>query len=128
MQEYVAKSTKNVIFTAHVETVLNRDNNIMEVKVPLQGKLGKKGIEPYFNNIVSTKIIELSELKDYKNPLLTVTEKEKIQGIKRVFQTDVTADTLNEKIRGPRDMWSIKETFIDNDVQHVFDRFDKYYK
>jgi hypothetical protein len=43
MQYYVAKSTKNVIFTAHVQSILNEQEMIMEKKVPVQGALKKNG-------------------------------------------------------------------------------------
>ena len=48
MQYYVAKSTKNVIFTAHVQSILNEAEMIMEKKVPVQGAIKNNGIESYF--------------------------------------------------------------------------------
>jgi len=41
---YVARSTKNVIFTAHTTSVLNEKEMAMEVKVPVKGALKDTGI------------------------------------------------------------------------------------
>ena len=52
MQEYVAKSPCNVIFTAHVRTVLNEAAMTMEKKVPIKGALQANGIEALENSAV----------------------------------------------------------------------------
>lgn len=44
MQQYVAKSTKNVIFLAHTADSLNESEMIMETKVPVKGSLKNNGI------------------------------------------------------------------------------------
>lgn len=44
MQQYVAKSTKNVIFIAHTSDTLNESEMIMETKVPVKGALKNNGI------------------------------------------------------------------------------------
>ena len=44
IQKHVAASTKNIIFTAHVASVLNGSEHIMERKVPVKGALQKNGI------------------------------------------------------------------------------------
>jgi len=49
MQQYVARSTKNVIFTAHVESILNEATMTMEKKVPVKGQLSKNGLEALTN-------------------------------------------------------------------------------
>ena len=45
MQQNVAKSTKNVIFTAHTMDTLNESEMLMETKVPVKGSLKNNGIE-----------------------------------------------------------------------------------
>jgi predicted transcriptional regulator len=127
MQSYVAKSTKNVIFTAHVESVLNEQMMVMETKVPVQGALKKNGIEAYFSTIVSAKTLPLEALTAYENPLLTITEEEELVGVKHVFQTKLTKETVNERISSSVGMWSIKETYIDNNTQFLLDRLHTYY-
>jgi len=121
--ETCAKSTKNLIFTAHtLETEAQADKRIMELKVPVAGQLKNNGIEAFFSTIVATKKIPNVELKPYANPLLTYRLKEKRKGFKHVFQTDVTTESLGERMRGVADLWTYQETYIDNDLQHVIDR------
>lgn len=126
MQEKVAKSTKTVIFTAHTQDKLNESEYVIETSVPVQGALKNNGIEAYFSTVIYTKKMKLSDL-NVENPLLVITEKDKARGFKYVFQTDVTAGTLAERIRGPMGMWEDNEIFIDNDVMHVHNRFQEYY-
>lgn len=127
MLKWVAECPKNVIFTGHLESVLNEQESKIEKKVPVQGSLAKKGIEAFFSTVVSAKPMPLKKLEAYKNDMLNITEEEEILGFKYVFQTQLTKETVGEKIRSPRFMWSQQETFIDNDVNHVLKRLKEYY-
>ena len=127
MQNYVAKSTKNVIFTAHTLDTLNEAEMIMEVKVPIKGALKNNGIESYFNCIVSTKKVLLRTLENYGSDSLIITPKEEYLGFKYVYQTEPTKETINERMRGPMGMWSTEETFIDNNIQLYLNRLHKFY-
>lgn len=127
MQHYVAKSTKNVIFTAHTQSILNEQEMIMEKKVPVQGSLKNNGIESYFSTVVSAKTMPITALANYDNPLLNITEEEELIGVKHVFQTKLTKETVNERISSSVGMWSIKETYIDNNCQYLLDRLHTYY-
>ena len=51
MQQYVAKSTKNVVFTAHTSDTLNEAEMLMETKVPVKGSLKNNGVS-YFSSAV----------------------------------------------------------------------------
>ena len=117
MQDHVAKSTKNVIFLAHTADTLNEGEMVMETKVPVKGSLKNNGIESYFSVILSSKKVSLKALKDYGSPLLTITPEEEALGFKYVYQTRLTKETVNERLRGPLGMFDAKETFIDNNVQ-----------
>ena len=66
-------------------------------------------------------------LKDYKSDLLTITPEEEPLGFKYVYQTKLTKDTVNERLRGPLGLFDTKETFIDNNIQLVLDRLREYY-
>ena len=44
-----------------------------------------------------------------------------------MFQTRLTKDTVNERLRGPMGMWDAKETYIDNNIQLVLDHINEYY-
>ncbi len=129
LQKNCAESTKNVIMTGHTLTVFKdgEGGGDYETSVPIKGSLKNNGVESYFSMVISTKKVSLIELEKYKSPLLNITEEEEILGFKYVFQTKITKDTVNERIRAPMGMWSTAETFIDNDVQLVIDRLDEYY-
>lgn len=127
MQVKVAQSTKNVIFTAHTLAEFNEAQGVMEVKVPVKGALKNNGIESYFSSVISAKSMPLVSLEAYTNDLLTITEEEEMLGYKYVFQTRKTKATVGERIRNPIDLFSIQETFIDNNIQLVMNRLNSYY-
>lgn len=127
MLQGVARSTKNVIFTAHTFTTLNEQSMMMETKIPVQGALKNNGIESYFSTIVYTKVLPVELLKKYDNTNLTFTEDEDEIGLKHVFQTRLTKETVGERIRSNMGMWDKNETYIDNDAQILLDRLTKYY-
>lgn len=128
MQNYVAKSTKNVIFLAHTSDVLNESEMVMETKVPVKGSLKNNGIESYFSLVISTKKVQLKALKDYQSKMLTITPEEQALGFKYVFQTKLTKETVGERLRGPLGMFDTQETFTDNNAQLVMDRLHEYYQ
>ena len=128
MQEIVAASRLNVIFTAHTLDVLNENEAVMETMVKVKGALMNQGIESYFNNVISCKKVPLKTLESQRSQYLNITEEEEILGFKYVYQTRLTKKTANERIRGPMDMWEKTEIFIDNDLQAVLDRLQEYYK
>jgi hypothetical protein len=127
MQQYVAKSTKNVIFTAHTLATLNESEHVIERKVPIKGALKNVGLESYFSVVIAAKKMQISQLENYHNDMLTFTDDEKAIGLKYVFQTRLTKETVNERIRSPMSMWQINETYINNDVQILLDRLTEYY-
>jgi len=127
MQTYVAKSTKNVIILAHSTNQLNEAEMVTETFVPIKGATAKVGVESFFSTVISTKKMSLLDLEKYGSPLLNVSEEEEMLGYKYVYQTKLTKDSINERIRGPMGMWSNGETFIDNSAQHVIDKLKDYY-
>lgn len=127
MQKYVASSPCNVIILAHVRSIMNEAAMVMEKKVPVKGALQANGIEAYFSTVVTAKRVPLTGLDKYKNGLLTITEEEEMLGFKHVFQTRLTKETVNERIRASMGMWDTQETFIDNDAQLLLDRLHQYY-
>jgi len=127
MQYYVAKSTKNVIMTAHTLSILNENEMILETKVPVKGALKNVGIESYFSTVVSTKKLAIKDLKDYESDLLNITPEEEYLEYKYCYQTRLTKDTVHERIRSPLGMFTIKETFMDNNAQLLLNRLHDYY-
>ena len=127
MQIHVAAAPQNVIFTAHTVDDYNGSELVMETKVPVKGALKNNGIESYFSCVIAAKKQRLKSLENYKSDLLTITPKEEALGFKYVFQTDITKDTVNERLRGPMGLFETEETFIDNNMQLVLDRLHSYY-
>lgn len=127
MQQYVARSTKRIIFIAHTSDTLNESEMAVETKVPVKGSLKNNGIESYFTVVIASKKVALKALKDYGSGLLNVTPEEEALGFKYVYQTKITKDTVNERLRGPLGLFDTKETFIDNNMQLVMNRLKEYY-
>lgn len=127
MQQYVAKSTKNVIFMAHTSAEYNEKELVIETFVKVKGALKNQGIEAYFNQVVGTKKIPVKTLEEYKNPLLKITPEEEALGFKYVFQCKLTKDTVNERLRYPLGLWDTAHTYIDNDAQALLDKVQAYY-
>ena len=89
-----------------------------------------QGIESFFTTVISTKKLPLTKLdsKLAKSKLYEVTEEDKANGFKYVYQTRLTKETVNERMRAPMGMWDMKETYIDNNLQNVVNRLHEYYK
>lgn len=126
-QQTVASSTKNIIFTSHTGDKYNESEMVTEVAMPVQGSTKNVGLEAYFSVVIATKKVRLKDLEKYANPLLTITERDQILGYKHVYQTQPTKETTAERLRGPIGMWSIAETYIDNDIELVLQRMREYY-
>ena len=78
--------------------------------------------------VISSKKVPLKTLKDYQSDLLTITPEEEALGFKYVFQTKITKESVNERLRGPLGLFDTKETFTDNNMQLVLDRLHEYYQ
>lgn len=127
MQEKIAGCGLNVVVLAHTLDIANESEMIMETKVPVKGALKNNGIEAYFSCVVAAKKVTLKTLKDYQSKLLNITPEEEALGFKYVFQTRLTKDTVNERLRSPMALFKTEETFMDNDLQVLLDHLHKYY-
>jgi len=127
MQQYVAKSTKKVIFIAHTADTLNEAEMVMETKVPVKGSLKGTGLEAYFSVIVYSKKVPIKQLKEYTSSMLSINPEDELLGLKYVYQCRLTKETVNERIRGPMGMFSQQETFMNNDAQQLMERLHEYY-
>jgi len=130
MSQIVAKSTKNVVFLAHTSDIINEAEMVNETMVKVKGSLMNQGIESFFTCVISTKKVALNKLDDKvaKSPIFKATPDNKEDGFKYVFQTRLTKETVNERIRSPMGMWPRNETYIDNNLQNVINRLHEYYK
>jgi hypothetical protein len=83
--------------------------------------------ESYFSTVVSTKKLPIKALEGYENPLLKITEEEELLGYKYVYQTKLTKDTVNERIRSPMGMFDRNHTYIDNNAQYLIEVLTDFY-
>jgi len=129
MQMYVAKTDKKIAILAHTADIFNEGELVTETLVKVKGSLMAQGIESYFSNVISTKKVPIKKLEaqNQASDLLKITEDEEEVGFKHCFQTRLTKDTVNERMRAPLGMWKRSETFIDNDLQSVFNKLETYY-
>ena len=127
MQSHVASSDKAVIMLAHTRTDLDESSMTMSTQIPIKGALKNNGIEAYFSTVISTKKIPLKKLEDVSNKLLHITPRDEKVGFKHVFQTEVTKETIGERIRSPMGMFTDDELYIDNDAQAVLDHLNAFY-
>ena len=81
-----------------------------------------------FSTVVSTKKVELKKLDSYKSDLLKITELDEMLGYKHVFQTQLTKDTVGDRIRSPMGMFTREQTYMDNDSQLLLDHLEEYYR
>jgi len=128
MQQYVAGTTKNVIILTHIAEYLDEDTGTKRIQAPVKGALSRTGIEAFFSVVVNAKKVPVATLEKTPNEYLHITDEDRAQGFKHVFQTKVTAKTTAERIRGPLGMFGQDEVYIDNDVQQLLDILHKYYE
>lgn len=127
MQYYIPKSNRVVIIIAHTADTINKDA-IRETAIPIKGALKNLGLESYFSLVVAAKRMPIVNLKDYKSDLLNITPREEMLKFKHVLQTDITVDTVNERLRAPIGLFQSEETFVDGNIQIIIDRLKQYYK
>lgn len=127
MQDKIIKFNKPTLILAHTQDYIDETTNEVKTSVPIKGALKGVGIESFFTTVVATKRVNINDLENYQNDMLHITEEEELIGVKHVFQTRLTRKTLGERIRSPMGMFSIKETYIDNDVQILLDHIKDYY-
>lgn len=128
MQDKVVKFGKPVVMLAHTKTELDEANHQMKTAVPVKGSLRNNGIEAYFSTVVSTKKVSIVELEKYNSKLLDLTDQEKELGFKHVFQTQLTKQTIGERIRSPMGMFDRSATYMDNDVQKLLTHLNEFYR
>ena len=127
MQDKVASSDKAVIFLAHTLSTLDEKAMEMKTQVPIKGALKNNGIEAYFSTVVATKKVSLKDLENYKSDLLTISETDLMLGYKHVFQTQLTKQTIGERIRSPMGMFTREQTYMNNDAGMLLSHLHDYY-
>lgn len=127
MQDKVLKFGKPTLILAHTQDFIDEASSEITTYVPIKGALKATGIESYFTTVVATKKVAINELEAYKNDMLHISEEDEIVGFKYVFQTKLTKKTRRERIRSPKGMFSIQETYMDNCAQTLLNHIKDYY-
>lgn len=100
-------------------------------KCPLQGAVGKSGLEGLFSIVMHAKPMKLSKLQgDYAqdHEYLGTEESIEFTGERYVYQVAHTKDTINtHALRTIDGLWPKGVRFVDNDLQMIFDRFETVY-
>ena len=130
MQDKLVKFGKPVIIIAHVLEVYDEASMGFKKAVPIKGALKNQGVEAYFSTVVEALTIPLKDVKegDYDPELFHISEDEEDTGVKYVFQTRMTKETIGTRIRSPMGMFSKKQTHMDNDAQLLLDYLHKFYE
>jgi hypothetical protein len=123
----IKKGSKDYAILAHAKDVMNESEMILETKVPIKGSVGATGAEADFTTILGAKAIPIKEAMKWENDLLTISDEEKEDGIKFVFQTRIDKDSVGHKYRSQMGLWKRNEKYINNDLQAVFNRLHDYY-
>ena len=125
----VKMTDKNFVVLAHETMAVDEDSGTVNRYAHIQGGFGKIGLEAHFSTIIGCTSIRPSTMKGIvpENDLLVVTEYEKEDDIKYVFQTRRVASTPGAKYRAPNGVWSRNELYIDNDIVPVIKRLDEYF-
>lgn len=127
MQDKVASSKQAVIMLAHTRSELDEKAMEYRTAIPVKGSLKNNGIEAFFSTVVATKKVSLKDLEPYSSDLLTISERDKLLGYKHVFQTQLTKQTVGERIRSPMGLFTHEQTFIDNDAAKLLKHLNDYY-
>ena len=123
----IKSGTKNYAIMSHASTELNEGSAQYETSVPVKGAVGRTGVEADFTTILSSKQMPIKKLEGFENDLLHITDNEREDGFKFIFETRISKDTVGEKMRSAMGLWDRKELYIDNDLNQVFARLKAYY-
>lgn len=100
-------------------------------KCPLQGQVGKQGLEGLFSIVMHAMSMPLKALQeDYEQNHQWLGTEESIEftGERFVYQVAHTKDTIHSHaLRTIEGLWPKGVRFVDNNLQMIFDRFDEVY-
>lgn len=116
-------SKKNWIIMCHTMTNEIEETGQTITQAFCKGSVAKIGLEAAFTSVLYVKNVPLNKLKP--NDLLEITEDEKEDGCKVVFQTRKDKQSRNESIKFINGIFPRDAIYIDNDCQKVFDAVDK---
>lgn len=116
----INESKKNWIIMCHTMTQEIEETGQVLTQAFCKGSVSKVGLEAAMTCVLYVKNVPINQLKP--NPLLHITEEEKEDGCKPVFQTRKDKRSRNETMKFISNVFTRDELFIDNDCQQVFDK------
>lgn len=125
------KAKAQIVVMGHL--MLKEDENDEFIyKCPLQGQVGKQGLEGLFSIVMHSSTQPLKKLQgEYAQDHQWLGTEESIEftGERYVYQVAHTKDTIHtHALRTIDNLWPKGVRFIDNDLQMVFDRFEEVYE
>lgn len=128
MQQYVSKSTKNVIILTHIAEDVDENKGIRTEAARIKGSLKNTGIEAFFSLNVTARTLPVKMLEEYPSEFLNITDDDRDLGYKHVFQVRKTKETTGSRIRGPMGLFEKGTVYTDNDVQMLLEVVHDFYK
>ena len=134
VSDIVAEATAanaQVVVMGHLNARPDEGGDIV-YKCPLQGQVGKQGLEGLFSIVMHAMTMPLDKLLgeelNQHHDYLGTEESIEFTGERYVYQVAHTKDTIHtHALRTIDGLWPKGVRFIDNDLQMVFDRFKEVY-
>lgn len=134
VSDIVAEATAanaQVVVMGHLNARPDEGGDIV-YKCPLQGQVGKQGLEGLFSIVMHAMTMPLDKLLgedlNQHHDYLGTDESIEFTGERYVYQVAHTKDTIHtHALRTIDGLWPKGVRFIDNDLQMVFDRFKEVY-
>jgi len=123
------KSGMQVVAFGHLAYKGDEDGEEFKYRCNLQGRLGKVGIEKLFTVAWHSSLMPLGALEDQDHKFLDKVETIPATNSRHVFQVQLNADTADTHlIRSPAGMFPPNVTFINNDLDMVFDHIQELFQ
>ena len=120
-----------VVVMGHLNCREEEEGGSFVYKCPLQGQVGRQGLEGLFSIVMHAQSMKLSKLQDdyaQDHEYLGSDESIEFTGEHYVYQVAHTKDTIkSHALRTIDGLWPKGVRFIDTDLQMVFDRFSEVY-
>lgn len=123
-------SDAQVVIMGHLDIRQDEAGDFL-FKCPLQGQVGKQGLEGLFSIVMHAGSVKLDHLaNDYgqDHQWLSMEESIEFTGEQFTYQVAHTKETVSTHVLRTIDgLWPKGVRFINNDLQMVMDRFDEVY-
>lgn len=116
-----------MIYMSHMSNVQKEDGGY-QWQAPIQGQIGKIGLESYFTICLVARSIPVEKLAaEPDHPLLGKTESRPGTGQRYVFQVEKTSDTMDYPVRIIDGMFPEGLHYIDNDMASLLNHLTELY-